>query len=129
MTPFSSNRFHQRQWVDLDLPVIENSLTTGSIAVIDELDAAIHLMLLPEIISWSYDPVRNRNGAQLWMSCHNVSLLEYLSPPLPLRIASPGLLPRPGGAKDRAATIRVPPAPGFRRGPAMERLLSLRKRG
>ena len=67
-----------RQFVKL-LPLIENSLTTGSVAVIDELDAAIHSMLLPEIISWYYDPVRNRNGAQLWMSCHNVSLLEYLS--------------------------------------------------
>ena len=48
--------------------------------------------------------------------------------PLPLRSAIPGLPPRLGGAEDRAAAIRAPLAPLFCRGPAMERLLSLRKR-
>ena len=36
-------------------------------------------MILPEIVEWYYNPVRNPYNAQLWMSCHNVSLLEALS--------------------------------------------------
>ena len=60
-------------------PLISHSLATGSAAIIDELDAAIHPMILPEIVEWYYSPVRNPYNAQLWMSCHNVSLLEALS--------------------------------------------------
>ena len=67
-----------RQFLKL-FPLILDSLSAGSIAIIDELDAAIHSMILPEIIGWFHDPVRNPNNAQLWMSCHNVSLLEELS--------------------------------------------------
>ena len=67
-----------RQFVKL-FPLIEGSLATGGIAVIDELDAAIHPMLLPEIIGWYHNPLRNPRDAQLWMSCHNASLLEHLS--------------------------------------------------
>ena len=59
--------------------MISDSLATGSITIVDELDAAIHSMILPEIIEWYYDPVRNPHNAQLWISCHNVSLLEELS--------------------------------------------------
>lgn len=60
-------------------PMIADVLSTGSIAIVDELDAAIHSMLLPEIINWFYDPVRNPHNAQLWTSCHNASLLEELT--------------------------------------------------
>lgn len=60
-------------------PLIADVLVLGGIAIIDELDAAIHPMLLPEIIGWFHDPVRNPHNAQLWTSCHNVSLLEELS--------------------------------------------------
>ena len=67
-----------RQFLKL-FPLISESLATGRIVIIDELDAAIHAMILPEIIGWFYDPVRNPHNAQLWMTCHNVSLLEELS--------------------------------------------------
>ena len=67
-----------RQFLKL-FPLITYVLSVGSIAIIDELDAAVHPMLLPEIIGWFHDPVRNPHNAQLWMSCHNVSLLEELS--------------------------------------------------
>ena len=60
-------------------PLISDALATGSIAIIDELDASIHSMLLPEIIRWFHNPVRNPHDAQLWTSCHNASLLEDLS--------------------------------------------------
>ena len=67
-----------RQFLKL-FPLIAHSLATGAVAIIDELDAAIHSMILPEIIGWFHDPARNPLNAQLWMTCHNVSLLEDLS--------------------------------------------------
>ena len=67
-----------RQFLKL-FPLISDSLAAGSVAIIDELDAAIHPMILPEIIGWFHDPVRNPHNAQLWMSCHNASLLEDLA--------------------------------------------------
>lgn len=60
-------------------PFIARALETGGIALLDELDAAIHPLLLPEILRWFYDPIRNPHDAQLWMTCHNASLLEDLS--------------------------------------------------
>ncbi len=66
-----------RQFLHL-YPILLNALETGGVAVIDELDAAIHPLLLPEILRWFYDHERNPHDAQLWMSCHNASLLEDL---------------------------------------------------
>lgn len=60
-------------------PFILHALETGGIAVLDELDSAIHPMLLPEIVRWFHDSERNPKNGQLWMSCHNASLLENLS--------------------------------------------------
>lgn len=76
--PFFMESHGTQQFLKL-FPLISDSLETGSIAIIDELDAAIHPMILPEIISWFHDPARNPRNAQLWMSCQNVSLLEELS--------------------------------------------------
>jgi len=67
-----------RQFLKL-FPQISIALETGGVVIIDELDAAIHSMILPEIVSWFHDSVRNPHNAQLWISCHNVSLLEDLS--------------------------------------------------
>lgn len=76
--PFYLESHGTRQFLKL-FPLISHSLATGSIAIIDELDAAIHSMILPELIGWYHDSARNRYNAQLWMSCQNVSLLEELS--------------------------------------------------
>ena len=76
--PFFMESHGTQQFLKL-FPLISDSLETGGIAIIDELDAAIHPMILPEIIGWYHDPIRNSHNAQLWMSCHNVSLLEELS--------------------------------------------------
>ncbi|GGB27469.1 MULTISPECIES: AAA family ATPase [Rhodobacterales] len=57
-------------------PTIHRALALGGVAVIDELDVAIHPSVLPEILRWFADPERNPYGAQLWMSCHAVSLLD-----------------------------------------------------
>lgn len=59
-------------------PTIHRALALGGIAIVDELDAAIHPSVLPEILRWFSDPERNPYGAQLWMSCHAVSLLDGL---------------------------------------------------
>ncbi len=59
-------------------PMLHRVLANGGIAVIDELDAAIHPVVLPEVLRWFSDPGRNLYGAQLWMSCHSVSLLDDL---------------------------------------------------
>ena len=53
--PFRYESHGTRQFLKL-FPLISNVLATGSIAIIDELDAAIHSMLLPEVIGWFSRP-------------------------------------------------------------------------
>ncbi len=60
-------------------PFILSVLQRGGIAVIDEFDQSIHPLVLPEIVRWFYDQRRNPKDAQLWMSCHAVSLLDDLT--------------------------------------------------
>ena len=59
-------------------PVINHALETGGVAVIDELDASIHPHVVAEIFRWFHDPERNEHDAQLWITCHNASLLDEL---------------------------------------------------
>jgi hypothetical protein len=66
-----------RQFIRI-FPLLVQTLAVGGVAVIDELDLAIHPLVLPEILRWFYDPERNPRNAQLWMSCHNASLLDEL---------------------------------------------------
>lgn len=94
-TPSGPAAMFKHQGLDLDMPWILEShgtrsfikiaplillaLDTGGIAIVDELDLALHPLILPEIVRWFYDPTRNCAGAQLWMSCHSVSLLDDLT--------------------------------------------------
>lgn len=59
-------------------PPLFFALSVGTLAIIDELDRDIHPLLLPEIVGWFHNPELNKNNAQLVMSCHNATLLEYL---------------------------------------------------
>jgi hypothetical protein len=59
-------------------PYLTYALSNGGVAILDELDISIHPKLLPEIVGWFSDPERNPHGAQLWMTCQTVSLLEDL---------------------------------------------------
>jgi len=44
------------------------------------MDAAIHPVVLPELVRWFYDKQRrNKFDAQLWLSCHSTSLLDDLN--------------------------------------------------
>lgn len=61
-------------------PFIFSALDTGGIVAIDEMDAAIHPNMLPEIVRWFYSTSRRNNlDAQLWFSCHSASLLDDLN--------------------------------------------------
>lgn len=60
-------------------PLLIAALDQGGIVAIDEMDAAIHPLVLPELLHWFYDRhTRNRWNAQLWLSCHSASLLDDL---------------------------------------------------
>ena len=72
------NESHGTKKIFALFPTLFHALENGGIAVIDELDNAIHSLLLPEIIDLFADPVRNPNGAQLIAACHNPSLLQHL---------------------------------------------------
>jgi len=67
-----------RQFLQI-YPYLAHVLQFGGVAVIDELDLAIHPRVLPEILRWFYSPERNPKSAQLWMTCQNASLLETLT--------------------------------------------------
>jgi hypothetical protein len=75
--PMNLESHGTRQFVRI-FPIIMQALTTGGVAVIDELDQSIHPVVLAEIIRWFHDPERNPRDAQLWMTCQNVSVLEEL---------------------------------------------------
>jgi uncharacterized protein len=66
-----------RQFIRI-FPTIAQALAIGGVAVIDEFDQSIHPSILPEIIRWFHDPVRNPHDAQLWVTCQAASLLEDL---------------------------------------------------
>ena len=61
-------------------PGIAATLAQGGLFAIDELDAFIHPLILPEIVRWFYDKAsRNTHDAQLWLTCHSASLLDALN--------------------------------------------------
>ena len=57
---------------------IDHVLENGGLLVLDEIDNDIHPALMPEIIGWFHDERSNPHSAQLFMACHNASLLEHL---------------------------------------------------
>ena len=59
-------------------PLIDYTLDTGGLLVLDEIDNDIHPALMPEIIGWFHDERTNPHNAQLFMACHNTSILEHL---------------------------------------------------
>lgn len=61
-------------------PLLTLALEQGGVCVIDEFDASIHPLVLPELIGWFYDREgRNKLDAQFWFTCHSVSLLDSLT--------------------------------------------------
>ncbi|MDE0420304.1 MAG: ATP-binding protein [Gammaproteobacteria bacterium] len=58
------------------LPQIGLALDTAGLAVFDEVDADLHVDLANELIGWFRSRVRNPKGAQLFLTTHNVGLLD-----------------------------------------------------
>lgn len=54
------------------------ALEQGSVAIIDEIDADLHPLLLPEFLRWFSSPERNPKGARLFFTAHNPALLDDL---------------------------------------------------
>ena len=59
-------------------PTLYYAMQRGGVAVIDELDNAIHSLLVPEIVDLFVDSERNPHHAQLIAVCHNPSILQFL---------------------------------------------------
>jgi len=66
-----------RQFIKV-FPLLFAVLSTGGIALIDELDHAVHPLVMPEILRWFHDKELNSRSAQLWLTSQNASLLEEL---------------------------------------------------
>ncbi len=60
-------------------PLFYIALSSGGMALVDEIDLSIHPLLLPEIVHWFRDPGRNPFMAQLWLTLHSTPLLEELA--------------------------------------------------
>lgn len=61
-------------------PLISQALETGGVAIIDEIDAQLHPLMLAHLVEWFYGrSERNPNDAQLWFSGHSATLLQDLS--------------------------------------------------
>ncbi len=60
------------------LPQIGIALPSGVPAVLDEIDGDLHVDIAGEILSWFRSQETNPSGAQLFVSSHNVGLLDHL---------------------------------------------------
>ena len=58
-------------------PFLYRPILNAGLAVIDELDSAIHPAILSEIMNWYYNAPHD--NAQLWLTCQNPSLMDELS--------------------------------------------------
>jgi predicted ATPase len=70
---------HGTQSFIRSFPLLFRAMEDGGLAVIDELDASIHPLVLLEVTRWFQSSTRNKKNAQLWMTAQNVSLLEELA--------------------------------------------------
>ena len=60
------------------LPQIYVALRQGVPAVLDDIDGDLHVDIASEILSWFRSQETNLSGAQLFVSSHNVGLLDHL---------------------------------------------------
>lgn len=74
---FAEESAGTRQFIEIFLR-LHYALEQGSVVVIDEIDADLHPLLLPELLRWFSNTDRNPRGAQLLFTAHNPSLLDDL---------------------------------------------------
>ena len=60
------------------LPLLYRGLTEGVPAVFDEIDGDLHVDIVVEILSWFRSHETNPQNSQLFMTSHNVGLLDDL---------------------------------------------------
>lgn len=60
------------------LPQIRIALRNGVPAVLDEIDGDLHVDIAGEVLGWFRSQEVNPSGAQLFVSSHNVGLLDHL---------------------------------------------------
>ena len=60
------------------LPQLYIALNDGIPAVLDEVDGDLHVDIAGEILDWFRSQETNLSGAQLFVSSHNVGLLDNL---------------------------------------------------
>ena len=60
------------------LPQIRITLNSGGPVVLDEVDGDLHVDIINEIIHWFHDRETNPHDAQLFISTHNVGVLDDL---------------------------------------------------
>jgi AAA15 family ATPase/GTPase len=75
--PLSKESRGTRAWLSLLGPILE-TLESGSLLCVDEIDASLHPHLAVEVIQIFQDPGVNPNGAQLLFNTHDTSLLGTL---------------------------------------------------
>lgn len=54
------------------------AMSLGGVAIMDELDADLHPNLMSEVIRWFHSDIENKEGAQLFLTCHNSSIIADL---------------------------------------------------
>lgn len=64
-----------RKLFDFAGPMFD-TLASGSVLVVDELDAKMHPLLSLELVRLFNDPKRNKKGAQLIFTTHDTNLLS-----------------------------------------------------
>ena len=60
------------------LPQLHRAITQGIPGVFDEMDGDLHVDIMGEILSWFRSRETNPNGSQLFVTTHNVGLLDDL---------------------------------------------------
>jgi predicted ATPase len=75
---FSSESEGTRTWFQLIGPVM-TALRSGSLLLVDELDASLHPTLSAQLIRLFQDPATNPLHAQLVFTSHDTSLLNHLN--------------------------------------------------
>lgn len=59
-------------------PTLHRALERGLIAVIDDVDADLHPLLVREILGWFHSRNRNPYNAQIFFSAYDATLLDFL---------------------------------------------------
>jgi uncharacterized protein len=90
-------------------PMLQTALDHGGVVVFDELDGALHPLMIPEIMRWFSNTDRNKFNAQLFFTAHNVSLLDDMEKEQVYFIHKPSGKPTEVyGAKDIKGLRREP---------------------